>query len=302
MKLTPAVIAELLVPPGGPAGLRHRSTSPLGVDRLVGEGPKVKKLAKKDLRSFVKELTRAQGMLWADGARALLVVLQAMDAAGKDGTIRHVMSGVNPQGCNVEAFKQPSTAELEHDFLWHAHKALPARGMIGIFNRSYYEEVLVVRVHPELLARGRDVSDMTPSENLWRRRYEDINNFEHHLERSGTRIVKIFLHVSRDEQRRRFLSRLDDPDKNWKFSPSDLTERRYWDEYQTAYEHAISATSTPWAPWYVVPADHKHVLRALVGGIVVRAIDDLDLGPPRLTPTQLEAQAEARADLSNETT
>jgi PPK2 family polyphosphate:nucleotide phosphotransferase len=300
MKLSAAVIDELLVTPGAPAGLAHRSTSALNAPRLNGDGSQVKKLAEKDLEASVKELAVAQEKLWADGTRALLVVLQAMDAAGKDGTIRHVMSGVNPQGCTVEDFKQPSTDELDHDFLWHAHRAAPKRGMIGIFNRSHYEEVLVVRVHPELLARGKDASDVAPSEQVWRGRYEDINTFEHHLERSGIRIVKIFLHVSQEEQRSRFLARLDDPDKNWKFSLSDLAERQHWDEYQTAYEEAITATSTAWAPWYVVPADHKYALRALVGGIVVHAIDGLDLRPPQLSPDQRDALARAKVELLHE--
>jgi PPK2 family polyphosphate:nucleotide phosphotransferase len=300
MKLSAAVIDELLVAPGAPACLAHRSTSSLDARWPDGDGSQVKQVAKKDLKTSVKELAEAQEKLWADGTRALLVVLQAMDAAGKDGTIRHVMSGVNPQGCTVEDFTQPSTEELDHDFLWHAHRAVPKRGMIGIFNRSHYEEVLVVRVHPELLARGKDASDVVPSEQVWNGRYEDINTFEHHLDRSGVRIVKIFLHVSRDEQRSRFLARLDDPDKNWKFSLSDLAERQYWDEYQTAYEEAITVTSTAWAPWYVVPADHKYALRALVGGIVVHAIDGLDLGPPQLSPDQRGALARAKVELLHE--
>jgi PPK2 family polyphosphate:nucleotide phosphotransferase len=300
MKLSAAVIDELLVAPGAPAGLAHRSTSSLDARWLDGEGPQVKKLAKKDLKRSVKELAEAQEKLWADSTRALLVVLQAMDAAGKDGTIRHVMSGVNPQGCTVEDFKQPSAQELDHDFLWHAHLAVPKRGMIGIFNRSHYEEVLVVRVHPELLARGRDASVVAPSDQVWSGRYADINTFEHHLDRSGVRIVKIYLHVSREEQRSRFLARVDDPDKNWKFSPSDLAERNYWDEYQTAYEEAIAATSTAWAPWYVVPADHKYALRALVAGIVVHAIDGLDLGPPQLSEDQRHALARAKVELLHE--
>jgi PPK2 family polyphosphate:nucleotide phosphotransferase len=200
----------------------------------------------------------------------------------------------------VEAFKQPSTEELDHDFLWHANKALPARGMIGIFNRSYYEEVLVARVHPELLDRGKPGSGRPPSEQLWRDRFEDINAFERHLERNGTRIVKVFLHVSRAQQRKRFLKRLDVPDKNWKFSADDLAERRHWDAYQRAYEEALSATSTPWAPWFVVPADHKYALRALVGGIIVDAIDQLDLRPPQLSPDQRRTLTQAKAELLDE--
>ena len=254
-------------------------------------------MAEEDLRSFVDELAASQELLWANGTHALLVVLQAMDAAGKDGTIKHVMSGVNPQGCEVTAFKQPSAEELGHDFLWRAAKALPGRGRIGIFNRSYYEEVLVVRVHPELLARGTAVPGKGPAKAVWRDRYEDINAFELHLHRNGTRIVKIFLHVSREEQKRRFLERLDDPAKYWKFSAADLAERGHWDDYMAAYEEALTATSTAWAPWYVVPADHKYTLRALVGGIVVHTIDEMDLPPPQVAPDGLEALARAKAEL-----
>ena len=182
------------------------------------------------------------------------------------------MSGINPQGCRVESFKQPSAEELSHDFLWRCTRALPALGGISIFNRSYYEDVLVVRVHPELLDRTHEKPDDGDLAKLWKNRLEDINNFEHHLHRNNTRIVKVFLHISRDEQKKRFLKRLDDPDKRWKFSTSDLAEREHWDEYQQAYEEALSATSTPWAPWYVVPADHKYALRALVGGIIVDTV------------------------------
>jgi len=207
------------------------------------------------------------------------------------------MSGVNPQGCQVTSFKQPSAAELEHDFLWRYTKALPARGSIGIFNRSYYEEVLVVRVHPELLAHeGATVGDGSP-EHYWRHRYEDINAFERHLHRNGTRIVKIFLHISKEQQKKRFLERLDDPTKYWKFSTADLAERGHWDDYQAAFDEALTATSTEWAPWYVVPADHKYALRALVGGILVHTIDQLDLRPPEVAADDLEALTKAKAEL-----
>jgi PPK2 family polyphosphate:nucleotide phosphotransferase len=298
MKLDKATLEQLAVRPGVPAALDARSTGSMRLNWLgATKAKRRKKMAEEDLQSFVDELEAAQELLWANSTRALLVVLQAMDAAGKDGTIKHVMSGVNPQGCDVTAFKQPSTEELAHDFLWRAAKALPERGRIGIFNRSYYEEVLVVRVHPELLARGGPVSGKKPAKDVWRKRYDDINAFEHHLHRSGTRIVKIFLHVSRHEQRRRFLDRLDDPAKYWKFSPADLAERGYWDDYVTAYEEAITATSTAWAPWYVVPADHKYTLRALVGGIVVHAIDEMDLPPPQVAPDDLEALARAKKEL-----
>jgi PPK2 family polyphosphate:nucleotide phosphotransferase len=295
MKLEKALLRELTVQPGSPADLHRRSTDST---KVPWRGANDKNLAKEELGGLVEELSRAQRLLWANGTHALLLVLQAMDAAGKDGTIRHVMSGINPQGCRVESFKQPSGAELGHDFLWRSSKVLPERGMIGIFNRSYYEDVLIVRVHPELLDfPGRAPG---PTKQVWSDRYEDINAFEQHLHRNGTRIVKVYLHVSRDVQRRRLLDRLETPDKNWKFSPSDVAERVYWDDYLTAYEEALTATSTPWAPWYVVPADHKHALRALVGGIVVGAIDDLDLRPPTLQPAELDALASARQQLLEE--
>ena len=297
MKLKQALLDELMVRPRGPADLDRRSTEATTIEWKGSDKKNDKKVAEEDLASFVEELSVAQRLLWASDTHALLIVLQAMDAAGKDGTIRHVMSGVNPQGCKVEAFKQPTGEELAHDFLWRASKVLPRRGMIGIFNRSYYEEVLVVRVHPELLARGSAVSADGAPEHVWSERYEDINAFEHHLRRNGTRIVKIFLHVSRDEQKRRFLERLDDPAKNWKFSVDDLAERKHWQAYMTAYEEVLSATSTPWAPWYVVPADHKYALRALVGGIVVNAIDQMDLQPPKLGPDELNALSQAKVDL-----
>jgi len=300
MKLEKAIIAELMVRPGEPAGLADRSTESTSSKWKGSHEKTYKKVAEEDLHEFVVELTEVQRLFWANDTHALLIVLQAMDAAGKDGTIRHVMSGVNPQGCRVEAFKQPSAEDLDHDFLWRSSKVLPERGMIGIFNRSYYEEVLVVRVHPELLARGKDGSGEPPPEHVWRDRFEDINAFEHHLDRNGTRIVKIFLHVSRERQRRRFLKRLDVADKNWKFSANDLAERKHWDEYQSAYEEALSATSTPWAPWFVVPADHKYALRALVGGIIVDAIDDLDLQPPQISPSERGALARAKHELLTE--
>ena len=297
MKLKKALLDELMVRPGESAGLDSRSTESTTIEWKGSDKRRYKKVAEEDLASFVDELSEAQRLRWANDTHALLIVLQAMDAAGKDGTIRHVMSGVNPQGCKVEAFKQPSRQELDHDFLWRAAKVLPERGMIGIFNRSYYEEVLVARVHPELLGRGKPVSVNVPSARVWRDRYEDINAFEHHLQRNGTRIVKLFLHVSKEEQKRRFLERLDDPDKNWKFSTADLAERRHWDEYLTAYEDALTATSTTWAPWHVVPADHKYALRALVGGIIVHAIDALDLKPPALSPPEREALVRAKSEL-----
>jgi PPK2 family polyphosphate:nucleotide phosphotransferase len=297
VKLQKALLDELMVQPGESAGLDDRSTESTTIEWKGSDKKEYKKVAEEDLASFVDELSEAQRLLWANGTRALLIVLQAMDAAGKDGTIRHVMSGINPQGCKVEAFKQPSGEELAHDFLWRASRPLPERGMIGIFNRSYYEEVLVVRVHPELLTRESAVSGDGPPEHVWGERFEDINAFEHHLDRSGTRIVKIFLHVSREQQKMRLLKRLDVAGKNWKFSANDLVERKHWDAYRSAYEEALSATSTPWAPWYVVPADHKYALRALVGGIVVNAIDQMELLPPQINAHDMEVLSRAKAEL-----
>jgi PPK2 family polyphosphate:nucleotide phosphotransferase len=300
MKLDPAVIEELTFSSGEAANLEGRSTESTTVTWLNTTGPHGKEVAKDDLRSFVEDLEASQELLWASSSHALLLILQGMDAAGKDGTIKHVMSGVNPQGCQVLAFKQPSAEELEHDFLWRYREALPERGMIGIFNRSYYEEVLVVRVHPELLGDMNVDSSAGSAERIWRDRYEDINAFEHHLHRNGTRIVKIFLHVSKEVQKNRFLERLGDPSKHWKFSMADLAERGHWDEYQAAYEETLTATSTPWAPWFIVPADHKYALRALVGGILAHAIDQMDLRSPKLGPDELESLAQARAELQAE--
>lgn len=302
MKLNQAVLDELRVKPGKQAHLEERSTKGTKVDWLIAEGSSSKDAARKkvaddDLASFVTELSRAQELLWADGTHSLLIVLQALDAAGKDGTIKHVMSGINPQGCRVESFKQPSAEELNHDFLWRCTKALPPLGAISIFNRSYYEDVLVVRVHPELLDKTHEMPEEDDLAQLWKKRFEDINNFEHHLHRNHTRIVKVFLHISREEQKKRFLKRLDVPAKRWKFSVNDLAERQHWDEYQKAYEEALSATSTPWAPWYVVPADHKYALRALVGGIIVDTIDQMNLKPPTVSPDHRAALDKAKQEL-----
>jgi PPK2 family polyphosphate:nucleotide phosphotransferase len=280
------------VSPGRAAGLASRPTDRVRTRWPDGDGGR--QLVEEDLAEFVQELERAQELLFASATNSVLVVLQAQDAAGKDGTIKHVMSGVNPQGCRVYAFKQPSREELAHDFLWRYQQRLPARGEIVIFNRSYYEEVLVVRVHPELLARAES---SPPPDRFWRRRFQDINAFERHLHRQGTRVVKVFLHVSPEEQRRRLLERLEDPRKWWKFSPGDLAERRLWDAYQRCYEEAITATSTSWAPWHVVPADHKYQLRALVGGLVVDAISQLDMRLPAPGASMHEEMDRARREL-----
>lgn len=235
---------------------------------------------RKRLGEDIEQLSAQQRLLYADGRHALLLVLQGMDAAGKDGTIRHIMSGVNPQGCEVFSFKQPGPEELAHDFLWHATRRLPERGRIGIFNRSYYEEVLIVRVHPELLAAQRLPPAVLASPDLWQERYESIVAWEGHLHRNGTRIVKIFLHLSKAEQRNRFLQRLEDPEKNWKFSVADVRERKFWNQYQEAYENCLSATSTRTAPWHVVPADDKHNARLIISCIVIEALQGLELKYP----------------------
>ncbi|MFN8126245.1 MAG: polyphosphate kinase 2 family protein [Candidatus Nanopelagicales bacterium] len=258
-----------------------------------------KKLADAMLADNVQELSDAQEMLYADDRYAVLLVFQAMDAAGKDGTIKHVMSGVNPQGCSVTSFKKPSEEELDHDFLWRCAKALPPRGNIGIFNRSYYEEVLVTKVHPAILDSQR-LPVTARGKAFWQARYDDINAFERHLVRNGTVVLKFFLNVSKDEQKARFLERLDTPEKNWKFSAADIKERGRWDDYQQAYQEAISATSTPWAPWWVIPADRKWAMRAAVSDIITTTIKGLDLRYPQLSDADREALAAARAELEAE--
>jgi PPK2 family polyphosphate:nucleotide phosphotransferase len=231
------------------------------------------------LAQHVEQMAELQNLLYADDRHALLLIFQAMDAAGKDGCIKHVMSGVNPQGCQVYSFKHPSAEELDHDFLWRCMRALPERGRIGIFNRSYYEEVLIVRVHPEIL-RAQKLTQ-GPLDEVWQGRYRSIAELEAHLERNGTRVVKFFLHVSKDEQRRRFLARIDEPGKNWKFSAQDVAERKFWKHYMHAYEACLEATSTRRSPWYVVPADDKPNARLIVSRIIVQTLKKLDMAAPR---------------------
>jgi PPK2 family polyphosphate:nucleotide phosphotransferase len=244
------------------------------------------------LRDDVERLSRLQYLLYASEEKALLVVFQGMDGSGKDSAIRHVMSGVNPQGCSVYSFKQPSAEELRHDFLWRCQLRLPERGRIGIFNRSYYEEVLVVRVHPDLLENQGLPVGVGKQEAFWKSRFRSINQFEAHLDRSQTRIVKIFLHLSKEEQRRRFLSRIEEPRKNWKFSLADVTERKLWRHYKKAYEACLTATSSTAAPWFVVPADDKQNARLIVAEIVVHALEKLDLHYPEASAArQAELQA-----------
>ncbi|HEY7198452.1 MAG TPA: PPK2 family polyphosphate kinase [Gaiellaceae bacterium] len=255
--------------------------------------------AKAVLARGVEQLSQAQELLWASDTYAVLVVFQAMDAAGKDSAIEHVMSGVNPQGVQVVSFRKPSAEELDHDFLWRIAKAVPERGRIGIFNRSHYEEVVALRVHPGWLEKQR-LPGGTGAPDFWELRYEDINAFERHLDRTGTKIVKFFLHVSKREQKKRFIARLDQPHKEWKFNADDVAERARWDEYMSAYDAAIGATSTSWAPWYVIPADHKWLTQALVAAILVDTIQGLDLRWPEVSEAEHKANAEARKLLDAE--
>ncbi len=255
--------------------------------------------AKAMLAEGLEQLVELQERLYADDRWSVLIVLQAMDAAGKDSVIKHVMSGLNPQGVEVHSFKQPSVEELNHNFLWRAAQRLPERGRIGIFNRSYYEEVLVVRVHPELLDRQRLPNSLT-GKDIWQQRFEDICGFERHLARNGTRIMKFFLHVSKEEQRKRFLDRIDEPAKRWKFSMGDVAERKLWDKYQHAYEDLIRQTSRPEAPWFVVPADHKWFTRMVVAGALVQELQSLGLDFPKIEGKALKELQEAAKALKEE--
>jgi PPK2 family polyphosphate:nucleotide phosphotransferase len=294
------IFKELLVEPGANANLSGRDTAWTGGQEF--EALSAKRLtatAKAILARGVKELADAQELLWASDTYALLAVFQAIDAAGKDSTIKHVMSGVNPQGVQVVSFKQPSSEELGHDYLWRISKALPERGRIGIFNRSHYEEVVALRVHPEWL-KAQKLPPGPQEVSFWAHRHQDINAFELHLARNGTKIVKFFLHVSKAEQKRRFIRRLDRPGKQWKFSAADLAERAHWNDYVDAYEEAISATSTAWAPWYVIPADNKPVMQAMVAAVLVDAISSLDLRWPEVSAEARAANAEARRKLEAE--
>ena len=241
-----------------------------------------KKQLKNMLRAQVKEMSDLQSLLYASNRYAVLLIFQAMDAAGKDSAIKHVMSGVNPQGCQVFSFKHPSMEELDHDFLWRTARALPERGRIGIFNRSHYEEVLIVRVHPELLRAEGLPDEALDDKTIWRDRYRSIRHFEAHLHRNGTRIVKFFLHLSKEEQRKRFLARIEEPDKNWKFSRADVEERKYWDDYMDAYEACLSATSMRHSPWYVVPADDKKNARLIISRIILDTLAGLKMAYPKL--------------------
>jgi PPK2 family polyphosphate:nucleotide phosphotransferase len=306
--------------------LRQRRTSPIGDDRGVSKSLDIKPFRARpgrriDLRDWstrvesfykskadyeerlaahVRRLNQRQTLLYAHDRYALLLIFQAMDAAGKDGVIKHVMSGVNPQGCQVFSFKHPSAEDLDHDFLWRTSRSLPERGRIGIFNRSYYEEVLIVRVHDEILRGQRLPDEAFDDGGIWKGRYRSIVDLEDHLYRNGTRVVKFFLHVSKDEQRARFLARLDDPDKTWKFSASDLKERGRWDEYMKSYAECIEATTTKRSPWYIVPADDKPNARLIVSEAIVATLDAMDMRFPEPTAAELKELADLRAALARE--
>jgi PPK2 family polyphosphate:nucleotide phosphotransferase len=275
-----------------PGWAQTKEMKELGKDQIK---ERFKAILQKDLR----ELAKAQELLYADDRYGVLVILQAMDAGGKDGTIKHFMSGVNPQGCQVFSFKTPSAEELNHNFLWRYARCLPERGRIGIFNRSYYEDVLIVKVHPEMLEE-RKLPPGKRGKSFWQARYEDINGFERHLSRNGFIILKFFLNISKQEQKRRFRERLERPEKHWKFSAADLAERAFWDSYMEAYEDALSATSTEWAPWYIVPADNKWGTRAIVADILTTRIKSLDLHYPEMSEEERKALAEARQKLADE--
>ncbi|HTW64305.1 MAG TPA: ADP-polyphosphate phosphotransferase [Bryobacteraceae bacterium] len=252
------------------------------------------------LAQHIEKLTALQNLLYATNRYALLLIFQAMDAAGKDSAIKHVMSGVNPQGCQVFSFKHPSTEELEHDFLWKAIRRLPERGQIGIFNRSYYEEVLIVRVHREILAAENLPEELVEKKHFWDGRYRSINHLEAHLHRNGTRVRKFFLHLSKGEQRKRFLKRIDEPEKNWKFSADDIKERGYWDKYRKAYEECLGATSTDHAPWYVVPADDKENTGLIISQVVLQALEDLKMAYPKTSAQRRRELQGIRKQLAKE--
>lgn len=291
------ILEHVRIKPGSKVDLRQHDTD-------WTDNGQLKKLTREQIkgeaRAFLDErsaeLFKAQELLWASDTHSVLIILQAMDAAGKDGAIKHVMSGVNPTGCRVVSFKEPTSEEIDHSFLWRCWKPVPERGEIVIYNRSHYEDVLVVRVHPEYLDKAR-LPDERRGEGFWNDRCEDINAFERHLSRNGTLILKFFLNVSKKEQKKRFLDRLDDPAKRWKFSLGDVRERGFWKEYMQAYQAMLEQTSTKWAPWHVIPADNKWVTRAIISGIVTHAIRALDLELPSVTPAQEKELAAARKQL-----
>jgi PPK2 family polyphosphate:nucleotide phosphotransferase len=283
---------HFIVPPGKKIKLKHYDPGFTGDFKNKAE-------AGEELAQDVRRLAKYQDMLYAQNTHALLIILQAMDAAGKDGTIRYVMSGVNPQGTQVYSFKAPSAEELDHDYLWRNFKALPERGRIGIFNRSYYEETLIVRVHREIL-EAQQLPPEAKGKNIWKHRFEDINSFERYLVRNGIHVLKFFLNISKAEQKRRFLKRIETPEKNWKFSSGDARERGHWDEYMSAYEEVFNHTSTAWAPWHIIPADHKWFTRAAVADVIIAKFKSLELSYPALSPEQLNQLGEAKELLESE--
>ncbi|MFL5641305.1 MAG: polyphosphate kinase 2 family protein [Chloroflexota bacterium] len=291
--LRPKRVAEFIEPFRVAPGRRVRL--PQDFDPAGSRQVSVKE-AKQVLREGVALLAEYQTRLAAQDTHGVVVVLQAMDAAGKDGTIRHVMSGVNPQGVQVNSFKVPSSEELDHDYLWRYQRKLPERGNIGIFNRSYYEEVLVVRVHPQILAHQK-LPPKLKDRGIWKRRFREINDWEHYLTDQGYRFVKLFLNVSNEEQRRRFLARIDEPDRNWKFSPNDAKERVYWDDYQKAFSDMLSNTSTPWAPWYVIPADDKPFARVAAAGVLAHTLTEIDPQFPKVSTEARDALQTTKGDL-----
>jgi PPK2 family polyphosphate:nucleotide phosphotransferase len=281
------------VPPGKRISLsKHISPGYTGKDLR-------KKEAQRLLADGIAMLAKEQEKLYAQSEHALLVIFQAMDAGGKDSTIKHVMSGLNPQGCQVHSFKAPSSQELDHDYLWRCTKALPERGRIGIFNRSHYEEVLISRVHPEILRRQRLPRELR-GKGIWKRRFDEINAFEQHLSNNGTAVLKFYLHISKEEQRRRFLARIDRPEKNWKFEVGDAKERAHWDEYMHAYEDVFNHTSTEWAPWHIIPADKKWFARLAVGAIILHTLLGLKLAFPKVSEQHRKSLADARKLLETE--
>lgn len=282
---------DFTVKPGTKVSLKNISTFDTG-------SFKSKKDAKEILKKNIKKMYKLQNTLYAYDRYSLLIIFQAMDAAGKDGTIKHVMSGLNPQGTQVFSFKQPSAEELDHDYLWRIHNNVPERGRIGIFNRSHYEEVLIVRVHD--LIRNQKIPQELITDNIWKTRYREINDFEKLLFENGTIIIKFFLHVSKDEQKKRFLKRIDTPEKNWKFSESDVKERNFWDNYQEAYSEAISATSSKHAPWFIIPADHKWFMRYAVSQVIVETLEGIDMSYPVLSKKQQEDLKKYKELLLNE--
>ena len=286
-------IEKFLVPEGKKINLKNYKTDFTG-------SYTDKKEAIVDLEKNVERLAELQDVLYAQNNHALLIIFQAMDAAGKDGAIKHVMSGLNPQGCEVTSFKQPSAEELDHDFLWRSMKRLPERGRIGIFNRSYYEDVLVVRVHPEILQFQQLPEKIKNDRNIWKKRFEQIRNFETYLTQNGVHVLKFFLNVSKEEQRQRFLARIETPEKNWKFSAGDAKERGFWDDYMRAFEDALQHTSTKNAPWYIVPADKKWFTRVAVSEIIIKKMESLDLQYPTISEAQRQNLLEAKKILENE--